>query len=143
MIEKAVEFAKKYHAGQKRHDGSPYFSHVEAVAKDVESRGCNDSYIVVAYLHDILEDCDVDKAQLIDEFGGEIADIVELLTRKSGETYFDFIFRIVNTESYIGHVACVVKLADLRHNMSTLVEGSMKDKYRFAYFIIEKTLFVY
>ena len=61
----------------------------------------------------------------------------------SGENYFDFIMRINNgdrsREDFCGafRVGMVsVKLADLEHNMSDLNEGSLKDKYRLAHYIL-------
>ena len=63
------------------------------------------------------------------------AEIVDELSKKPGETYFDFIMRIHDGGPFrTGMVA--VKLADLRHNMSDLQEGSLKDKYRFAEYIL-------
>lgn len=82
------------------------------------------------------------KQDLINEgFSVMTAEIVDALSKKEGETYFDFIMRIHNGDSpyecgafRVGMVA--VKLADLRHNMSDLKEGSLKDKYRFAEYIL-------
>lgn len=149
-IQKAAEFAEKAHAGQKRKDGKPYFSHVKAVAEIVNMEwfslvpysaqilwnDCKDHVVAAAYLHDVIEDCDVTKQQLIDEgFSIMTAEIVDSLSKRKGETYFDFIMRIHNGGAFrTGMVA--VKLADLQHNMSDLNEGSLKDKYRFAEHIL-------
>lgn len=150
IIQKAAEYAKIKHAGQKRKDGKPYFTHVEAVANIVnmdwfmlipreaqDNWGkCKDQVVAAAYLHDIVEDCGVTKQNLIDEgFSVMTAEIVDALSKRSGENYFDFIMRIHDGGPFrTGMVA--VKLADLQHNMSDLNEGSLKDKYRLAHYIL-------
>ena len=147
-IEKARQFAEEKHFGQKRKDGKDYFTHVEAVAKIVQdnwlAQGANtiwndfkDDVVAAAYLHDVIEDCGVTKQQLIDEgFSQQTVRLVEILSKKEGENYFDFIMRINKDRLRFGAVA--VKLADLHHNMSDLKEGSLKDKYRFAYYILNQ-----
>jgi (p)ppGpp synthase/HD superfamily hydrolase len=148
-IKKAADFARKAHEGQKRKDGKDYFTHVEAVAQIVQdnwlAQGANaiwndfkDDVVAAAYLHDVIEDCGVTKQGLIDEgFSQQTAGLVEVLSKKEGENYFDFIMRINKDRLRFGVVA--VKLADLQHNMSDLNEGSLKDKYRFAYYILSNT----
>jgi len=150
LHQKAAAFAEKAHQGQKRKDGKPYYTHVEAVANIVLMdwftlipRVAQDNWnqhkdhvVAAAYLHDVIEDGGVTKQQLIDEgFSIMTAEIVDALSKKQGETYFDFIMRIHNGVPFrTGMVA--VKLADLQHNMSDLNEGSLKDKYRFAEYIL-------
>lgn len=156
IIQKAADYAELKHQGQFRRDGKPYFTHVEAVAIIVWEEwftlipceaqdnwnDCKDHVVAAAYLHDVIEDCGVTKQDLINEgFSVMTAEIVDALSKKEGETYFDFIMRIHNGDSpyecgafRVGMVA--VKLADLQHNMSDLKEGSLKDKYRFAEYIL-------
>jgi (p)ppGpp synthase/HD superfamily hydrolase len=147
-IKKAADYANFMHAGQKRKDGKDYFTHVEAVAKIVRDNWSVEGYpkvwgkykdevIAAAYLHDVIEGCGVTKRQLIDEgFSVITVELVEVLSKKEGENYFDFIMRINKDRLRFGAVA--VKLADLQHNMSDLNEGSLKDKYRFAYYILNQ-----
>jgi len=150
IIQKAIQFARRAHAGQMRKDGKEYFTHVEAVANIVtmewfglipseaqnEWNKHKDHVIAAAYLHDTIEDCGVTKQQLIDEgFSVMTAEIVEALSRRQDETYFDFIMSLHNGGPFrTGMVA--VKLADLQHNLGDLQEGSLKDKYRFAQYIL-------
>lgn len=155
-ILKAAAYAEQKHAGQKRKDGKPYFTHVEAVANIVNMdwfmlipreaqdnwNECKDHVVAAAYLHDVIEDCGVTKQDLIDAgFSVMTAEIVDALSKKPGENYFDFIMRVHNGDRpdfcgafRTGMVA--VKLADLQHNMSDLNEGSLKDKYRLAHYIL-------
>jgi (p)ppGpp synthase/HD superfamily hydrolase len=149
-IQKAAAFAEKAHQGQKRKDGKPYFTHVEAVAEIVRMdwftlipREAQDNWndhkadvVAAAYLHDVIEDCNVTKQDLIKEgFSVMTAEIVDALSKKPGETYFDFIMRIHDGALFRTCIVAV-KLADLKHNMSDLKEGSLKDKYRFAEYIL-------
>lgn len=149
-VKKAADFASLKHRGQKRKDGKDYFTHVEAVAYIVcmdwftlIPREAQDNWnehkdhvVAAAYLHDIMEDCGVTRQQLLDEgFSTMTVEIVEALTKRQGETYFDFIMRCNESHAFrTGIVA--VKLADLQHNMSDLKEGAKKDKYRFAHYIL-------
>ncbi len=147
IIQKAADFARKAHEGQKRKDGKDYFTHVEEVAIIVNNswtvedhqkiwNNFKDDVIAAAYLHDTIEDCGVTKQQLIDEgFSHITAELVETLSKKEGENYFDFIMRISKDRFSFGAVA--IKLADLSHNMSDLKEDSLKDKYRLAYYVLE------
>lgn len=149
IIQKAAKYAKQKHAGQKRKDGKDYFTHVEAVADIVDKEWLNlipyesqniwneykDQVVAAAYLHDVIEDCGVTKQDLLDEGFSITAEIVDSLSKRKGENYFDFIMRIHNSGGFrTGIVA--VKLADLQHNMSDLQEGSQKDKYRLAHYVL-------
>jgi (p)ppGpp synthase/HD superfamily hydrolase len=150
---KAAKYAEAKHAGQKRRNGEPYFSHVEAVAtivRDSWLESTNEYDIVAAaYLHDVIEDCGVTKQGLIEEgFPVMVAEIVDALSRKPGETYFDFIMRLhhmydTSSSGPLREGIIEVKLADLQHNMSDLKEGSLKDKYRFAKYILTQPLINY
>lgn len=150
ITRKAADLAKEKFKHIKRKDGKPYFSHLEAVANIID----DDYYnlipaearevwselrmlvIAVGYLHDIIEDTDVTMQDLADMgFPPLVYETVEILSRRKGETYFDFIMRINDSGAFC-IAAKAVKLADLRHNMSDLSEGSMKDKYRLSEYIL-------
>lgn len=150
IIQTAAEYAQQKHQSQKRKDGKPYFTHVEAVANIVAMdwftlipreaqdnwNKCKDQVVAAAYLHDVIEDCNVTKQDLLDAgISVMTAEIVDALSKRPGENYFDFIMRIHDGGPFrTGMVA--VKLADLQHNMSDLNEGSLKDKYRLAHYIL-------
>lgn len=168
LIATAREFAKRAHKGQYRKDGKDYISHPLAVADILieenlygassllefyskEAKGHHHrrfvrDAVIVAYLHDTIEDTAVTEAALETEFDSVIASAVSILSRKQDQSYFDFIssmvywdggtfFDVVRQQPIILYcitLAIVVKLADLEHNMSDLQPGSMKDKYMFA-----------
>lgn len=143
IIDKARQAAIIAHAGQKRRNGEDYFTaHIEPVAKSVEGHRYNvfdselnniDYVVAAAYLHDVLEDTDYD----LSDFPKEVIGIIEAVTRKPGQNYYDFIMSIYL--SPYRREARIVKLADLENNMATLEEGSMKDKYRFAHHVLRKS----
>lgn len=150
LLKLADEIADKAHKGQKRKDGKPYITHPQAVA-DIISRDFFElmpqneaaranwsavkNYVIMAgLLHDTIEDTWVTSEYLKNAgMPAMVVDIVNTVTKRPGENYFDFTMRIVES----GNVgAKIVKLADLRHNMSDLAEGSMLDKYRFATYVL-------
>ncbi len=141
LIRKAYMFAEKKHHGQTRESGDPYFSHPVAVAEILIDHKYGDRYIVTALLHDTIEDCgDVDKECIENEFGGDIAKLVQSVTNVSKGTQkpgFDLwlgkdkppsapvskdfrdIIRILYDSAKDGR-AMAVKLADRLHNMKTI-----------------------
>lgn len=86
----------------------------------------------VSLLHDTEEDTDATLDEIEALFGVVVRHAVDALSKRPGENYFDFIMRC--RENFI---AKLVKRADLSHNLSNLNEGSMKDKYRLAKYILE------
>lgn len=136
LIEQAKVYATMAHEGQTRKDGkTPYITHPEAVSRMLDALDVH--AVAAAWLHDVIEDTYTTVDILRATFPREVTDIVELLTRREKETYRDYIMRIVQSED---KKAMRIKLADLAHNMSTLEEGSMKDKYRFAQDILHNAV---
>ena len=136
LLERAIKLAKKYHEGQFDKGGSPYIEHPLRVMNGVESI----EEKIVAVLHDVLEDCDVSREQLIDEVIPEyLVEKLEVLCKGKNEKYFDYIDRIKVTQLTIN-----VKLSDLNDNMNLkrLKEVTEKDikrleKYKTAKEILE------
>lgn len=148
LTQRALEFATDAHSGQTRKfDGVPYITHPIAVAKIAkniaQSKGLSDAdqeiIEIIALLHDTVEDTYVrfpEIRRLFEdqsvEFVERIISGVDALTKRVGENYLDSIKRIMLNKD-----AVIVKLADLNHNSSDLNQGSLKDKYRLATFILE------
>jgi GTP pyrophosphokinase len=136
----ALRFVKKAHKGQFRKDGkTPYYKHPLGVAKLLAQKGIK-TYLMLtaALLHDVIEDTEYTYEDIYHEFGGGVAEVVELLTRSPNETYYDFIYRIGESGNIY---ALEIKIHDIIHNMSDLEECSLKDKYRFALDLLEKARF--
>ena len=81
IINKAFEVAKKQHGGQLRRSGEPYIIHPIAVADILVDFGMDYQSIVAALLHDVVEDTDYTLDDLKSEFGGEIAVLVDGVTK--------------------------------------------------------------
>ncbi len=81
QIKKAISCAKKYHEGQFRHSGEPFYSHPLEVAYMVSDYLFRTDILVTSILHDTLEDTDLTYEEIAGVFGKNIADNVESLTR--------------------------------------------------------------
>ena len=81
LIGRAYDVAAKKHEGQFRKSGEPYLIHPVATAKILAEMGMDDSAIVAGLLHDVVEDTDYTKEDLAAEFGNEIAELVDGVTK--------------------------------------------------------------
>ena len=81
MIVRAFEVARDAHQGQFRKSGEPYVTHPIAVAEILSELGMNTPTIVAALLHDTIEDTPYSLPQLRIDFGSEIADLVDGVTK--------------------------------------------------------------
>ncbi len=126
LIQKAYEFAKKAHEGQQRLSGDAYLTHLVGVAEILEELHMDSITIAAALLHDILEDTTVTYDQLKQEFGEEIANLVEGVTKLSTRKFQDATVRQAeSTRKMLVAMAkdvrvILIKLADRTHNMRTL-----------------------
>ncbi len=126
LIKKAYEYAKNKHGEQLRKSGEPYIIHPVQVAYILSTLGLDDSTICAALLHDTVEDTGVTKEDLSHEFGKEIAELVDGVTKLSKLQYASMEEQQV--ENYrkmflaMGKDIRVIliKLADRLHNMRTL-----------------------
>ncbi len=126
LIKKAYEFAKAHHGDQLRRSGEPYIVHPVQVAYILSTLGLDDSTICAALLHDTIEDTDLSKQDLVQEFGLEVAELVDGVTKLSKLQYASMEEQQV--ENYrkmflaMGKDIRVIliKLADRLHNMRTL-----------------------
>ncbi len=126
LVERAFETSSSAHQGQKRLSGEDFISHSVAVAKILVWQQMDSVTIASALLHDVAEDSDVSLEEIRDDFGAEVADIVDGLTKISSltfrsaeeeqsENYRKLLLSIARDARVI-----IVKLADRLHNMRTL-----------------------
>ena len=136
LLEKAIKLAEKYHEGQFDKGGTSYIEHPLRVMTEVESI----EEKILAVLHDVLEDCDVSREQLIkDGIPEYLVEKLEILSKGKNEKYFDYIDRVKTTS-----LTTNVKLSDLKDNMNLerlkeVTEKDMKrlEKYKKAKEILE------
>lgn len=130
VVERARRLAIMAHDGQKDKIGTDYFArHVEVVASHTREYGGSDKQVAAAYLHDVVEDTDTTIDEIRQMFSVYIADVVNALTRRPGETYNQFIYRVTKTPD-----AILVKIADIRSNTdpSRLLYLPRDDRERLA-----------
>lgn len=125
----ALKHAVKAHAGQTDKCGKPYILHPIAVAEAVEGAETLsiERYVVIALLHDVLEDTEHE----LPLTAGERWQL-EKLTRRKQETYFVYIDRICDSwgADGIDEVPMVVKLADLWHNLTPEHQACLPERER-------------
>ncbi|WP_227589862.1 RelA/SpoT family protein [Demequina pelophila] len=89
LIEQAYQVAERAHRGQLRKSGEPYITHPIAVAQIIADLGMPDSTIAAALLHDVVEDTDFPLSRIEEEFGPEVAMIVDGVTKLDKVKYGD------------------------------------------------------
>jgi GTP pyrophosphokinase len=124
LIERAYDVAARLHAGQSRRSGDPYITHPLAVATILAELGMPHDTICAALLHDTVEDTQYTVGQLREEFGEDIASLVDGVTKLDKVKYGDAaqaetVRKMVVAMSRDIRVL-VIKLADRLHNMRTL-----------------------
>ena len=126
LIEKAYRFAEKKHDGQFRKSGDPYISHCIGVGMIIAQLQAGPQTICAGFLHDTIEDTDTTKDEIEKNFGKEVADMVEALTKVTRlSDYKNVEFTSENHRKIFVAMAndirvIIVKLADRLHNMRTL-----------------------
>ena len=76
LTRSALAYAERWHAGQCRADGTPYFDHSLEVARLLYDAGAPDHLVAAGLMHDVVEKTDASAADLEARFGGTIADLV-------------------------------------------------------------------
>jgi hypothetical protein len=134
--------ADRYHAATgKKYGNQPYITHPRAVAQLLYPYGPD--AVTAGLLHDTIEDTAYTLNQMrTDGYNQLVIDTVDAVTRRTGETYFDFIRRC--SRHWLGRI---IKLADNRHNASTLDQAEdrvwaagMTRRYTRARLILERAL---
>lgn len=123
VVERAFEQAKNAHEGQLRKSGDPYITHPVAVAEILADLGLDPSTLAAALLHDTVEDTNYSSDQLRSEFGEEISNLVDGVTKLDRLTYgptaeAETVRKMVVAMAKDIRVL-VIKLADRLHNART------------------------
>ncbi|MFD0585302.1 RelA/SpoT family protein [Dactylosporangium darangshiense] len=136
LLRRAYGTAEQMHRGQMRKSGEPFITHPLEVTEILADLGMDTTTLVAALLHDTVEDTDYTLGALERDFGGEVALLVD------GVTKFDKMFYGADAEAETIRkmiVAAgrdvrvlVIKLADRLHNMRTIDARSVKSRVRIA-----------
>ncbi|MDC7124008.1 MAG: RelA/SpoT family protein [Spirochaetales bacterium] len=142
-IMKAVEWAQLKHGDQKRASGEPFFIHPLKVAEFLVDLGMDQETIIAALLHDVLEDTATSETEMRKEFGREVVNLVDGVTKISlvkaksksiqeTETMRKMLMAMTKDIRVI-----IIKLSDKLHNMQTLQYLPEEKKKRIAKECIE------
>ena len=137
-IKEAYRFSDEMHLGQVRKSGEPYISHPIAVAEICAEWKLDAQAIMAALLHDVMEDQDVKKDELIERFGAPVASLVDGLSKldkiefqsqieQQAENFRKMLLAMARDVRVI-----LVKLADRLHNMRTLDAMAPEKRRRIA-----------
>ena len=123
LLQRAFAVANQAHAGQARKSGEEYITHPVAVSEILASLGLNTTTVVASLLHDTVEDTPYSLDQLRTDFGDEIANLVDGVTKLDKLTYgptaeAETVRKMVIAMSRDIRVL-VIKLADRLHNART------------------------
>ncbi|MHA7133075.1 RelA/SpoT family protein [Oerskovia turbata] len=123
VIERAYVTAEKAHRGQLRKSGDPYITHPVAVATILADLGFDGATLAAALLHDTVEDTEYSLARLTEEYGEEIAMLVDGVTKLDKVTYGDAAQAETVRKMVVAMArdirVLVIKLADRLHNART------------------------
>ncbi len=153
MIEKAYQLASKAHEGQKRKSGEPYIIHPLDVAIILADLEMDQETIAAGLLHDVVEDTACTKEGIAEEFGNDVAELVDGVTKlkkiKLSGDYADKTQAQQEMQAenlrkmFLAMVkdirVILIKLADRLHNMRTLQYQSPEKQKRIA----QETLDIY
>jgi GTP pyrophosphokinase len=126
IVKRAYEFSEHAHREHFRLSGDPYFTHPLAVATILADLEQDHLTIAAALLHDVIEDAEVAREQLVTIFGEEVTRLVEGVTKLSQFSFYSREerqaenFRKMFVAMGEDFRVIIIKLADRLHNMQTL-----------------------
>lgn len=129
---KAMEFGQAYHTGFRKDGVTPEFDHQISIAQYVRTMISGLSHpeetLCTVFLHDVREDFDVSDGEIRSEFGDQVADAVETMTKKfrGVSKRSEDVFASIAANS----IASVAKGADRIHNHQTMVGVFSDEKQR-------------
>jgi len=138
VLSHAFEVADQAHHGQTRKSGEPYITHPVAVTTILAVLGLDTASLITALLHDTVEDTSTTLDEIDKEFGPEVADLVDGVTKltqlelsseatEQAENFRKFLLAISKDIRVL-----IVKLADRLHNMRTLESLADEKRRRIA-----------
>ncbi len=138
ILWKAYEFGSRFHDGQKRLSGEPYFSHCIEVANTLAKWNMDTTTIIAGLLHDTLEDTEATLEDLTNIFGNDLGSLVNGLTKLKDIKYLtrkekqagNFMKLLLSVAQDLRVV--IIKFADRIHNMETITHLPKIKRHRIA-----------
>ena len=137
-VRRAHEFGARLHKGQHRTSGEPYIFHPLAVARILAEMRLDHTTLIAAILHDIIEDTAVSKEDLAREFGDDVAQLVDGVSKfqkvegqSRAEAQAESVRKLLLAMTQDLRVI-LIKLADRLHNMRTLEHMEAARRRRIA-----------
>ncbi|MDY6795895.1 MAG: bifunctional (p)ppGpp synthetase/guanosine-3',5'-bis(diphosphate) 3'-pyrophosphohydrolase [Actinomycetota bacterium] len=139
LIKEAYDFARTHHAQQTRRSGVDFILHPLGVAHILADMQMDDTALVAALLHDVVEDTDISLQKVEEEFGAEVAEIIDGVTKlerisfQNREEQQAENFRKMFVAMAKDIRVIIIKLADRLDNMKTighLSENKQREKAR-------------
>jgi len=137
-VKEAYRFSDKAHLGQFRSSGEPYITHPIAVTEICAGWRLDADALMAALLHDVMEDQDIEKSTLAEQFSPDVAELVDGLSKldrlefaskaqQQAENFRKMLLAMARDLRVI-----LIKLADRLHNMRTLEAVSPEKRRRVA-----------
>ncbi len=125
-IWKAFDISKKAHNEQRRRSGEPYFNHCIEVASNLVKWDMSSDVIIAGLLHDSIEDTELTKDNVVKEFGNDVYNLVDGVTKlsdikfnsreqKQAENFMKMFLSVASDIRVI-----IIKFSDRLHNMQTI-----------------------
>ena len=125
-IKIAEKFMIEKHGNQKRKQGTPYYTHPQAVAKLLKDKGFSEEYQIAGLFHDLLEDTDASENEISNLSNENVLKAVKLVTKEDGYRMEEYMKNIAEFD-----MARMVKLADRIHNLSESPTANRKFQSRY------------
>lgn len=121
LINKAIYFARKYHADQKRKSGELYYTHPLEVAYMISDYNLKTDVIAASILHDVVEDTEVTINMILETFGQRVAEMVNRLTRDRPDGTKLSVKEIIRMAYKNGDKeVLLIKIFDRLHNLQNI-----------------------
>lgn len=124
-VRRAASYAEKKHKGQKYGEEDYFHSHITQVVSSVVNAGADTTHVIVAYLHDVVEDTEATLEDIEKFFGKEVADAVDAITKRPEEPRLDYLVRCMDNP-----IAKFVKLHDAWCNFNRSVKEEDQRRIR-------------
>ena len=129
-LQLAESLARFYHKGQTQGSNVDYFEyHIQGVVSQLKVHDLEEDTIIVAYLHDIIEDTDCETETVRQLFGDDVANAVLAMTYKAfdpNETREAYLKRCASNK-----IARIVKLHDATFNATNCLKNKNKDRFNY------------